>query len=72
MLGCSCIWTCFCLPFVAALLSGQLQYVKIFHRLALFRSFKPKAYPAVPGLEGVGTVVKSGSGASKYKVGLGR
>ena len=30
-------------------------------------SFKPDAYPAVPGLEGVGTVMKNGSGASKLK-----
>ena len=31
-------------------------------------SFKPKAYPAVPGLEGVATVFKNGPGASKFKV----
>lgn len=30
--------------------------------------FKPKEYPAVPGLEGVGTVAKNGPGASKFKV----
>ncbi len=35
--------------------------------LYVFR-FKPKEYPAVPGLEGVGTVAKNGPGASKFKV----
>ena len=34
----------------------------------LFCSFKPKAYPAVPGLEGMGTVFKNGPNASKFKV----
>jgi hypothetical protein len=32
------------------------------------RSFKPETYPAVPGLEGVGTVVKNGPRTSKLKV----
>jgi len=36
-------------------------------KLSACFSFKPEAYPAVPGLEGVGVVVKTGPGASKLK-----
>lgn len=41
----------------------------IFSLQGVYPGFQPKAYPAVPGLEGVGVVEENGPGAGKYKPG---
>ncbi|GAB4815899.1 hypothetical protein N2152v2_002945 [Parachlorella kessleri] len=41
----------------------------IFSLQGVYPGFQPKAYPAVPGLEGVGVIEENGPGAGKYKPG---
>ena len=49
--------------------SPQIDPADVFSLMGVYPGFAPSSLPAVPGLDGVGVVDKTGSGASKFKPG---